>query len=343
MKVLVTGGAGYIGSHTVVELLKKNFSVVIADNLCNSSLMVLDGIQKITGKKPDFEQIDLCDITAVNKCLQKHRDISSVIHFAAHKAVGESVLDPLKYYHNNLLSLIHLLEAIAGNSIPIKGFVFSSSCTVYGNPTELPVSEKAEIQPATSPYGNTKRICEEILQDVVKKSDFKAISLRYFNPVGAHDSCCIGELPNGAPNNLVPIITQTAIGKRKQQLEIYGDDYNTHDGTCIRDYIHVTDLAKAHVNSIERLLKGEAQFQYENFNVGTGSGYSVLEIVNLFEKISGVKLNYKVVERRKGDIESMFADISNSKSVLGWKAEKNLDEMIASAWNWEKKIAEKKN
>lgn len=342
MKVLVTGGTGYIGSHTVVELLEKGHEVVIIDNLCNSALEILNGIKKITGIKPDIENIDLCDFKAVADFFLRHKNITAIIHFAAHKAVGESVILPLKYYHNNLLSLINTLQGAIDAKINLQGFVFSSSCTVYGNPDSLPVTEQAIIKEASSPYGNTKRICEEILQDVVKQTNFKAISLRYFNPAGAHDSAFIGELPIGSPNNLVPIITQTAIGKRKKVLEIYGNDYATSDGTCVRDYIHVVDLAKAHVVSIERLLNKKSKSNFETFNVGTGIGYTVLELMNMFEKISGVKLHYKIVSRRPGDIEAMYADTTYSNKELDWKAEKNLEEMIASSWNWEKKLAELK-
>ncbi len=340
MKVLVTGGTGYIGSHTVVELILKGFDVIIIDNLCNSTAEMIKGIEKITAKKPQLETIDLCNYTELLDFFSRHSDIRAIVHFAAHKAVGESVLNPLKYYHNNLISLINLLQAVQASLIKLEGFVFSSSCTVYGNPDELPVTESAVIKPATSPYGNTKRMCEEILHDVVSRSTFRAISLRYFNPAGAHESSLIGELPNGTPNNLVPIITQTAIGKRKKALEIYGDDYATPDGTCIRDYIHVVDLAKAHVLSIERLLNQNTKSNFEAFNLGTGKGYSVMELIQLFENISGLKLDYKVVDRRPGDIQSMYADTQFSNRELGWKAEMNLEEMIRSSWEWEKKLAE---
>jgi UDP-glucose 4-epimerase len=342
MKVLVTGGTGYIGSHTVVELMQKGFEVLIADNLCNSTVDMIDGIEKIIGKRPLFEQIDLCNYESIYRLFERHKDVVAIIHFAAHKAVGESVLNPLKYYSNNLLSLTNTLQAALENKIQLKGFVFSSSCTVYGNPDELPVTENASVKQATSPYGNTKRICEDILQDVVRQCDFRSISLRYFNPAGAHESSLIGELPNGSPNNLVPIITQTAIGKRKMALEVYGNDYGTPDGTCIRDYIHVVDLAKAHVVSIERLVNKSTKAKFEVFNLGTGKGYSVLELIHLFEKISGLKLDYKVVSRRPGDIEAMYADTSYSNQELGWKAEKTLEDMIRSSWNWEKKLAAQK-
>lgn len=343
MKILVTGGTGYIGSHTVVELLEKNFEVVIFDNLCNSSEEALNGIEKITGKKPAFEHVDLCDYQAVLAAFSKHKNIEAVIHFAAHKAVGESVELPLKYYQNNLLSLINILQVSLDATEQIKGIVFSSSCTVYGNPDELPVTEKAEIKTATSPYGNTKRICEEIIMDVVKQSKFKAISLRYFNPAGAHPSAHIGEFPLGSPNNLMPIITQTAIGKRKKGIDVFGDDYATPDGTCIRDYIHVVDLAKAHVISIERLLANKTKSNFETFNIGSGKGYSVLELITMFERVSGLKLDYKIVNRRPGDIESMYADTSYSNEELGWHAEKNLEDMVTSSWNWEQGLAKKVN
>ena len=340
MTVLVTGGAGYIGSHTVVELIQKGHHVVIADNLSNSSISVLDGIEKICGIRPKFVQLDLCDTAAIPSCFQQNRDIDAIIHFAAYKAVGESVALPLKYYHNNIFSLINVLQLAEKEQLPLKAFVFSSSCTVYGNPDKLPVSEHAAVKEAASPYGNTKRICEEILRDYVAQAPLRAISLRYFNPAGAHPSAHIGELPLGAPNNLVPIITQTAIGKRQKPLEIYGNDYNTTDGTCIRDYIHVVDLAKAHVIALERLFNAKTKTDFEVFNIGTGIGYSVLEMVKMFEKVSGLKLNYQLSERRPGDVEAVFADVSLSSNELGWKAERDLEDMIATAWKWEKNLAE---
>lgn len=333
-QILVTGGTGYIGSHTVVELMNAGFDVVIIDNLSNSSIEVLDGIEKITGKRPAFEQFDLVDQEKVNQFFVKYPGISSIIHFAAHKAVGESVNLPLKYYRNNLTSLLNLLEAM-----PVYGvtnFVFSSSCTVYGQPDKLPVTEEAPIKKAMSPYGNTKQIAEEIIQDAITaQSPIKAIALRYFNPIGAHESALIGELPLGVPNNLVPFITQTAIGIR-EQLKVFGDDYNTPDGSCIRDYINVVDLAKAHVVAIKRLIEGKNKKTFEVFNLGTGNGVSVLEIIKAFEKATGVKLNYKIVGRREGDIEQVWADTSFENNELGWKAEKSLEETLASAWNWEK-------
>ncbi|MBL0047577.1 MAG: UDP-glucose 4-epimerase GalE [Bacteroidetes bacterium] len=339
MTVLVTGGTGYIGSHTVVELQQKGYEVIIIDNLSNSTLEMLDGIEKITGIKPLYINLDLCDAEGVSRFFETHKNISAIIHFAAFKAVGESVAFPLKYYSNNLLSLVNVLQGAMQAGVNLKGFVFSSSCTVYGSPDSLPVSEAAPLKPASSPYGNTKRICEEILQDTVNQANFKAISLRYFNPVGAHDSAIIGELPLGTPNNLVPIITQTAIGKRKKSVEIFGSDYATPDGTCVRDYIHVVDLAQAHVIAIERILNGKSKSNCEVFNIGTGIGYSVLEMVLLFEKISGLKLDYKMANRRPGDIESIYADVSLSSKELGWKAQRNLENMLATSWNWEKKLA----
>jgi len=343
MTVLVTGGTGYIGSHTVVELQQKGHEVVIIDNLSNSTLAMLDGIEKISGIKPLFKQLDLCDGKALTAFFNEHKNIEAIIHFAAFKAVGESVALPLKYYHNNLLSLINVLQAAIDVQLPLKAFVFSSSCTVYGNPDKLPVSELAPVKEAASPYGNTKSICEEILRDTVLQNNFKAISLRYFNPAGAHPSGLIGELPLGAPNNLVPIITQTAIGKRTKALEIFGDDYSTADGTCIRDYIHVVDLAKAHVVALERLFADKSNNSFEVFNVGTGLGYSVLEMLRMFEKVSGLKLNYSLAPRRAGDVESVYADVQQSSEVLGWKAEKNLEDMISSAWKWEQNLAKKSN
>ncbi|MDG2446998.1 MAG: UDP-glucose 4-epimerase GalE, partial [Flavobacteriaceae bacterium] len=304
-KVLVTGGLGYIGSHTVVELQNAGFEVVIIDNLSNSSMEVLDGIIEITGKIPLFEKIDLRQKSEVIQFFEKHQDISGIIHFAASKAVGESVENPLLYYENNLSTLIYLLQAC--NNYTIENFIFSSSCTVYGEPDKLPIDESAPIKKATSPYGNTKQISEEILNDSCKVSNLKSIALRYFNPIGAHDSSKIGELPLGIPQNLVPFITQTAAGLR-DQLSVFGDDYPTEDGSCIRDYIHVVDLAKAHVVALERLLKNRNSNQFETFNIGTGKGSSVLEVVNAFEKITQQKLNYKIVDRRVGDVISVYAD-----------------------------------
>lgn len=334
-KVLVTGGLGYIGSHTVVELQNAGFEVVIIDNLSNSSLEVLDGIIQITGKTPLFEKIDLRQKSEVIQFFEKHQDISGIIHFAASKAVGESVENPLLYYENNLTTLIYLLQAC--NNYTIKNFIFSSSCTVYGEPDKLPINESAPIKKATSPYGNTKQISEEILNDSCKVSNLKSIALRYFNPIGAHDSSKIGELPLGIPQNLVPFITQTAAGLR-DQLSVFGDDYPTEDGSCIRDYIHVVDLAKAHVVALERLLKNRNSNQFETFNIGTGKGSSVLEVVNAFEKVTQQKLNYKIVDRREGDVISVYADTKKANEVLGWKAENSMEESLLSSWNWEKKV-----
>lgn len=331
-KILVTGGAGYIGSHTVVELISKNYDVVIADNLSNSYQSVVDAIGKITGVKPVFEKTELTDLNQIEKLFQRYNDIAGVIHFAALKAVGESVEKPLDYYRNNLLSLINILQAMQRHGM--NNFVFSSSCTVYGQPEKLPVKETSPILPAMSPYGNTKQIGEEIVTDFALSKPFKAILLRYFNPIGAHESALIGELPLGAPNNLMPIITQTAIGKRTQ-LHVFGTDYNTPDGTCIRDYIHVVDIAKAHIVALERMLNDNQKKPVEIFNLGTGNGFSVLEVIRAFEKTTGVKLNYTNTQRRPGDIEQIWADTSYANAELGWKAEKTLDEMVLSAWKWE--------
>lgn len=335
-QVLVTGGTGYIGSHTAVELINEGFEVIIIDNLSNSQTSVLDGIEKITRVRPAFEQFDLTDALKVDAFFQKYSNLSAIIHFAASKAVGESVENPLLYYKNNLLSLVNLLENMS--KYKVANIVFSSSCTVYGQPDILPVTENAPIKKAMSPYGNTKQVCEEIIEDsVVANSSLKAISLRYFNPIGAHPTALIGELPLGVPANLVPFITQTAIGLRKE-LSVYGSDYNTPDGSCIRDYINVVDLAKAHVVAISRLLNNKNKANYEVFNIGTGNGTTVFEVINSFEKVTGIKLNYKVVGRRAGDIEKVWADTSIANKELGWKAEKTLDETLLSAWKWEQYI-----
>ena len=339
MKILVTGGTGYIGSHTVVELQNKGYEVVIVDNLSNSKIEVVDNIEKITGKRPEIEVFDLVDREKTADFFKSNNDIKGVIHFAAYKAVGESVEKPLMYYRNNLVSLMNIMESMIENNI--ENLVFSSSCTVYGQPDELPVSEKAPIKKAESPYGNTKQISEEIIQDTVKVEPVKVIALRYFNPIGAHESALIGELPLGIPNNLVPFITQTAIGMR-EQLRVFGDDYNTPDGTAIRDYIHVVDLAKAHVIAVDRMINNKMKSNFEVFNLGTGNGYSVLDVIKSFEKVSGVKLNYKIVGRRPGDVEQVWANPEYSNKELGWKAEKGLDEMTASAWKWELALKEKK-
>jgi UDP-glucose 4-epimerase len=335
-KILVTGGTGYIGSHTVVELYNAGYDVIIVDDLSNSELAILDQIEKITGKKPECEIFDLCDEDKLKDFLLRHTDISGVIHFAASKAVGESVNLPLKYYKNNLYSLINLLENLKGKT----NFVFSSSCTVYGQPEVLPVTEEAPIQKAESPYGNTKQICEEILTDFAKvNKDLSVVALRYFNPVGAHESGLIGELPIGVPNCLVPFITQSAIGKRGP-ITVYGDDYDTPDGSAIRDYIHVVDLAKAHVSAIKRLESGVANDNYEVFNLGTGKGSSVLEVIKAFESSTGEKLNYTIGARRSGDVEKVWGDVTKSSQVLGWKAELGIEDMMKSAWKWETYIKE---
>jgi UDP-glucose 4-epimerase len=338
-KILVTGGTGYIGSHTVVELQQHGYNVVIVDDLSNSSIHVLDKIEMITGIKPDFEQFDLADEVLTAGFFQRHSDIIGIIHFAAFKAVGESMEKPLDYYRNNLNSLINLLEGMKTCEIP--NMVFSSSCTVYGQPDELPVTEQAPIKPAWSPYGNTKQMCEDILKFTTMAYPLRAIALRYFNPTGAHQSALIGELPLGVPNNLVPFITQTAIGKR-ECLNVYGSDYDTPDGTAVRDYIHVVDLAKAHLIAVERMLKGKSKSEFEIFNLGTGDGYSVLDVIKAFERVSGEKLKYKIVARRPGDIEKVWADTKFANEELGWKAEKGIDEMMESAWKWEKALATKK-
>lgn len=338
MKILVTGGTGYIGSHTAVELLKKGYDVVIIDNLSNSHAGVIDRIEEITGKKPEFHQFDLIDREKNAAFFADHKSLDGIIHFAAFKAVGESMTEPLMYYRNNLDSLINILQGMKDNGI--KNIVFSSSCTVYGQPDELPVKETSPIKEAWSPYGNTKQMAEQILRFAVEAHGLKTIALRYFNPIGAHDSALIGELPLGVPNNLVPFITQTAIGLRKS-LNVFGSDYNTPDGTAIRDYIHVVDLAKAHVIAVDRMIAGKGKSDMEIFNLGTGNGFSVLEVIQSFERVSGQKLNYQIVDRRPGDIEKVWADTSFANDELGWKAEMSLDEMMASAWKWEKALAEK--
>jgi UDP-glucose 4-epimerase len=335
-KILVTGGLGYIGSHTVVELINAGYEPVIVDDLSNSHPKILEQITKIAGKKPVFHQLDLCDEEAVNNLATAESDISGIIHFAASKAVGESVQKPLKYYRNNFYSLINLLNAYYGKPI---NFVFSSSCTVYGQPDKLPVTEEAPVKPAESPYGNTKQIAEEILRDMVASgAGYKVIALRYFNPVGAHKTALIGELPIGVPQNLVPFVTQTAIGKR-EKLTVFGDDYSTPDGSCIRDFIHVVDLAKAHVAAL-KLMENDSFKGYDVFNIGTGNGFSVLEIIAAFERSTGVKLNYTIGPRRSGDIEQIWGDVTKSTDQLHWKAGLGIDEMLSSAWAWEKYLSE---
>jgi UDP-glucose 4-epimerase len=338
--ILVTGGTGYIGSHTVVELMNEGFDVVIVDNLSNSEKSVLDGISEITGRRPYFEQFDICDKEKLDNFFRIYKKLDAIIHFAAFKAVGESIEKPLMYYQNNITTLTNLLECMVNYNIP--NIVFSSSATVYGQPDELPVTEQAPFKPADSPYGNTKQIAEDIIRDTVKVNpDLSAISLRYFNPIGAHSSALIGELPRGVPNNLVPFITQTAIGIR-DELKVFGDDYDTPDGSAVRDYINVVDLAKAHVVSIKRMIENKSKANLEVFNLGTGKGSSVLEIINAFDKVTGEKLNYKIVGRRLGDVESVYADTKLANDELGWKARIGLEETLLSAWNWEKYIRNKK-
>ncbi|WP_314313926.1 UDP-glucose 4-epimerase GalE [Hoylesella marshii] len=335
--ILVTGGTGFIGSHTTVELQQAGYRVVIIDNLSNSKAEVIDGIEKITGTRPDFEQADCCDKQALEAIFAKYKDISGIIHFAASKAVGESVEKPLPYYRNNIGSLLNLLELMP--QYGVRGIIFSSSCTVYGQPTpeHLPVTEDAPIQQALSPYGNTKQINEEIIYDYIHSgAPVKAIILRYFNPIGAHPSAYIGELPNGTPNNLIPFVTQTAMGIRKQ-LRVFGNDYNTPDGTCIRDYIYIVDLAKAHVKAMERVLNQQTD-AIEYFNIGTGKGVSTLEVIKAFEKATGVKLNWTFAPRREGDIEKVWANPEKANRVLGWKAETNLEDTLASAWKWQQRL-----
>ena len=337
-RILVTGGTGYIGSHTVVELMQKGYDVVIVDNLSNSNVEMLDGVTGIVGQRPPFEQVDCNDAVALNQVFDKYPDIEAVIHFAASKAVNESVEQPLKYYRNNLLSLITLLEQM--NAHNVHHIVFSSSCTVYGQPSaaHLPVDETAPIQTALSPYGNTKQINEEILRDqAYADSSLHATILRYFNPIGAHPSALIGELPNGVPQNLLPFVTQTAAGLRKQ-LKVYGNDYNTPDGSCIRDYIYVVDLAKAHVKAVERMISGQSEEQVEVFNLGTGRGLSVLEILHTFMQVTGVDVPYEIVGHREGDIEQVWAKPDRANNVLGWTADTPIEEVLQSAWNWEKKL-----
>ncbi|KAF1855598.1 hypothetical protein Lal_00002565 [Lupinus albus] len=335
MKILVTGGLGFIGSHTVVELVNAGYDPVIVDDLSNSNIKILDQLTKILGFTPVFHELNLCDENAVSKLVQDEPDIGGIIHFAASKAVGESVQNPLKYYYNNFYSLINLLRLYGHKPL---NFVFSSSCTVYGQPDVLPVTEDAPVKTAESPYGNTKQIAEEILRDTVAAgSKFNVIALRYFNPVGAHETALIGELPNGVPQNLVPFITQTAIGKR-EKITVFGDTYNTPDGSCIRDYIHVVDLAKAHVAALK--LMETASFKgYDVFNIGTGTGSSVLEVINAFEQATGVKLNYQIGPKREGDVEQVWGDVTKSAEKLNWKAELDLNTMMASAWAWEQYIA----
>ena len=331
--ILVTGGLGFIGSHTVVELQNKGYKVVIIDDLSNSTMAVLDGIEAISKIRPAFFEIDLKNKASIAKVFKSHK-IEGVIHFAASKAVGESVEQPLKYYENNIATLVFLLQTM--QQFKVNAFIFSSSCTVYGQADELPITENAPIKQAESPYGNTKKIGEDIIQDTTKATDLKAIALRYFNPIGAHSSTLIGELPIGVPQNLIPFVTQTGAGLR-DELKVFGDDYSTSDGTAVRDYIHVVDLAKAHVCAVERLLDNKQDDNFETFNIGTGTGSSVLEVIQAFEKVSNTKLNYKIVGRREGDITSAYADTTKANKVLGWQANLSLEEALASAWQWQLK------
>ena len=336
MKILVTGGLGFIGSHTVVELQNEGYDVVIIDDLSNSDIKVLEGIVEITGKAPVFEKLDLKIKSDVQKFFKKHSDIVGVIHFAANKAVGESVREPLMYYENNIGTLVYVLQEIA--QLKQQNFIFSSSCTVYGEADELPITEDAKVKPAESPYGNTKQIGEEIINDTCKaQAQLKSIALRYFNPIGAHPSALIGELPIGVPQNLVPFITQTAAGIR-EKLSVFGGDYPTPDGTCVRDYIHVVDLAKAHVVALQRLLNNDNEAKFEVFNLGTGKGSSVLEAIQSFERVSGKALNYEIVDRREGDVTAAYAETTRANDVLGWRTELTLDDAMASAWKWQQKL-----
>ncbi|MDR1813750.1 MAG: UDP-glucose 4-epimerase GalE [Tannerella sp.] len=335
-KILVTGGTGYIGSHTTVELQNAGYEVVIIDNLSNSNAGVIDGIERITGVRPIFYKTDCNDKAAVEKVIADNQEIAGIIHFAAFKAVGESVQQPLRYYRNNIVSLLNLLELMPAYGI--RGIVFSSSCTVYGQPDILPVTEDAPVKPALSPYGNTKQINEEIIRDAIHAgAPYKSILLRYFNPIGAHPSAEIGELPIGVPQNLVPFLTQTAAGVRKE-LSVFGDDYDTPDGSCIRDYINVVDLAKAHVVAINRMLSGKSGANLEVFNLGTGNGVSVLELINTFESATGVKVPHKITGRREGDIEKVWANPEHANNVLGWKATETLADTLRSAWKWQEKL-----
>ncbi len=336
MKILVTGGTGYIGSHTVVELISKGYTPVIADNFSNSRKDVLAAIEKITGQKLIFVEVDICNKESVLKIFKEH-SIAATIHFAAFKAVGESVEQPLKYYRNNLVSLINLLEVY--NELKLDNFVFSSSCSVYGQTQELPVSETTPLSKAESPYGNTKQIGEEIMAETLRFAEFNGIALRYFNPAGAHESALIGEYPWQPPSNLVPVITQTAIGKR-ESTTVFGSDYNTKDGTCVRDYIHVVDIAKAHISAIELLIKKKNSSKFEIYNLGSGNGNTVLEVIQTFERVTGQKLNYKLGDRRPGDVEKVYADTTKAGKELNWRTELSLEDIVRSAWAWEKHINE---
>ena len=334
-KIVVTGGLGFIGSHTVVELQNEGFDVVIIDNLSNSTIDVLDKITSITGKQPQYENFDLKDKVAIQQFFKKYDTIDGIIHFAASKAVGESVSEPLKYYHNNISTLIYLLEEMEVSRV--QNFIFSSSCTVYGQADVMPITESAPFKTAESPYGNTKQIGEEIIYDTTKVSNLKAIALRYFNPIGAHESAKIGELPIGVPQNLIPYVTQTG-AKIREELSVFGGDYPTPDGTAVRDYIHVVDLAKAHIAAMKRLLMNHNKANFEVFNIGTGTGSSVLDVIKAFEKVSGEPLNYKIVDRREGDITEAYADTSLANKELGWKTELNLEDALATAWKWQQTL-----
>ena len=335
MKILVTGGLGYIGSHTVVELVNAGYTPVVMDNLSESEIEVKDRIEKIIGKEIIFEKVEMCHKEEMVALFKKHPEIKGVIHFAAYLIVNESVNDPLKYYYNNLVSTIYLLEVMQEFNVP--SIVFSSSCTVYGNPEELPVSENAPIQPAVSPYGNTKKMGEEILRDTAHAKDINVISLRYFNPIGAHESSIIGEFQDGPPHHLVPYITETARGLR-QELKIFGNDWNTSDGTCVRDYIHVVDVAKAHISAVERLINNKIEHNFEVFNLGMGVGVSVLEMVNAFREATGISIKYSFAPRREGDVEAVYADTTKANSTLNWKTEKTLTDAMRDAWNWEQAL-----
>ncbi len=332
-RILITGGTGYIGSHTAIELINRGYEPLLIDNLSNSGIERLDQIEAITGTRPSFEKIEMCDAAALHNYFEKNPGIEAVIHFAAVLQVGESVEKPLFYYRNNLVSTLNLLDCM--REFGVKPLVFSSSCTVYGNPDQLPVNEHAPIKEAVSPYGNTKKMCEDIIRDTCRATELEAISLRYFNPIGNHPTALIGEEPHGVPTHLVPYITQTAKGIRPH-LNIFGNDYATHDGTCVRDYLHVVDLAKAHIAAIERQLEGKQENAYEYFNIGTGIGYSVLDMVAAFEKATGIAIRYEFAPRRTGDAEAVYADTSLAKEKLGWKAELGLEDMFRSAWEWEK-------
>lgn len=338
-KIIITGGTGYIGSHTAVAFILKGFSVILVDNLCNSDITVLDRIQEITGTKPEFEQIDLTDNHKTKSFFERHKDASGVINFAALKAVGESVQKPIKYYQNNISILLNVLESM--EIYGISNLIFSSSATVYGLPDSLPITENAPTKRPTSPYGNTKKISEEIIEDLSNISEvFSAISLRYFNPIGAHDSGKLGESPSGIPNNLMPFITQTAVGVR-DELKIFGNDYDTPDGTAVRDYLHVVDLAKAHVMALDRLLNKHSKSNFEVYNLGTGIGYSVLDVIQSFEKTTGLKLNYSFDQRREGDVPQLYSDPSKANEELQWEASLSLDDMTRSSWNWEQSLRKK--